>query len=108
MKKIKFLMITLSFVTALLLLSSFKVSTITELKNEEYNQQLFLYTDGTCVIRTENGRGTGTYDLRGGTCYFEWDNGIKNQGYYVIENNQVKSVSVEGVTYSRRIVVQRR
>lgn len=80
-----------------------------ELRNEAYNQQLYLYSDGSCVIRTEDGRGTGTYDIKGDKIYFTWDNGYTQQGSVTRENGKVKSVSVEGITYSsKREVVKRR
>ena len=70
--------------------------------NDYYNQQLYLYSDGTCVIRTEEGRGTGTYDISGLKIYYNWNNGTKQQGSISKENGVLKSVSVEGITYSKK------
>lgn len=103
MKKIA--IVTISLILSLLL-SSYKVDAT--LKNETYGQELYLYKDGSCVARTSDGRGTGSYDIQGSKIYFEWDNGVNQQGYVSTVEGQVKSVTVEGVTYSRRVVVQRR
>lgn len=80
------------------------------LTNEEYNQQLYLYNDGSCVIRGEGVRGTGKYDIRGNKIYFNWDNGVSQQGSVTrSKDGTVFSVSVEGVTYSReKKVIPRR
>ena len=42
--------------------SMFAWKTDATFKNETHGQQVFLYSDGTCVVRTEDGRGTGTYE----------------------------------------------
>lgn len=78
-----------------------------ELRNDDYNHVLCLYSDGSCVIRTGNGRGTGTYDIRNGKIYIKWDNGKNQQGSAFFDNGQLKSVHIEGVTYSRRLVKKR-
>ena len=78
-----------------------------ELSNEEYNQKLFLYSDGTCVVVTEQGRGSGSYDIQGEKIFITWDNGIKQQGSVRKDDGKVRSVSIEGVTYSRKLVVKR-
>ena len=77
------------------------------LTNEEYNHQLFLYNNGKCVIRTSDARGTGTYNIEGSSIYITWDNGEEQQGRVSFEQGQLKSVSIEGVTYSRRLVLHR-
>lgn len=81
-----------------------------ELRNDDYNQILCLYSDGTCVIRTENGRGSGTYDIdrARGRISIKWGNGTSQQGSAFFEDGQLKSVRIEGVTYSRRLVKNRR
>lgn len=78
-----------------------------ELKNSNGDQVLCLYSDGTCVIRTEYGRGTGTYDINRGKIFITWENGTKQQGSAFFDDGQLKSVSIEGVTYSRRLVKNR-
>ena len=79
------------------------------LTNEYYNHQLYLYSDGSCVIRTPNSRGTGSYDIIGRTIYIVWDNGVKQQGSVQYVEGSLHSVSIEGVTYSKqRQVVPRR
>lgn len=78
-----------------------------ELSNEEYNQKLFLYSDGTCVVVTEQGRGSGSYDIQGEKIFITWNNGIKQQGSVRKDDGKVRSVSIEGVTYSRKLVVKR-
>lgn len=89
-------------------LSSFKVDET--FSNTTYNQKVFLYNDGSCVVVTENGRGTGTYDLSGGKIYISWDNGAQQQGSYSTnENGRVNKICIEGVCYeSARKVVSRR
>lgn len=79
-----------------------------ELRNDEYNQVLCLYSDGTCVIRRGNGRGSGTYDINRGSITIHWENGTKQQGNAIFDEGQLKSVRIEGVTYSRRLVKSRR
>lgn len=103
MKKIAFIVVAL---ISSILLSSYTIDAT--LKNENYGQELYLYRDGSCVIRTSDGRGSGSYDIQGQKIYLEWDNGIRQQGYVNVVEGQVKSVTVEGVTYSRNIVVRRR
>lgn len=123
MKKIT---IILAFAVAFLSFNAFKVADASEsnsakpvyidskyhveatLINDYYNQQLYLYSDGSCVIRTENGRGTGTYNIDGAKIYFTWDSGLKQQGSVSRENGVVKSVTVEGVTYSKKREVKPR
>lgn len=78
------------------------------LSNEEYNQQLYLYKDGSCVIIVPNGRGTGTYNIDGNKIYITWANGVEQQGYVTKDDGQIRSVSIEGVTYSRKLVKSRR
>ena len=85
--------------------SSFFVTA--ELRNDEYNQVLCLYSDGSCVIRSGNNRGTGTYNINSGRIYITWDNGTKQQGSAIFDDNQLRSVTIEGVTYSRRLVKNR-
>ena len=123
MKKITFVLV---FMTAFLSLSLFKpmneakavsVTTIdvkatiyvdAELRNDDYGQVLCLYNDGTCVIRTGEGRGTGTYNINRGQIFITWDNGTKQQGNAIFDDGQLKSVTIEGLTYSRRLVKNRR
>ena len=102
MKKIAIVVVSLILS---MVLSSYKIDAT--LKNENYGQELYLYRDGSCVIRTTDGRGTGSYDIQGQKIYLEWDNGINQQGYVNVVEGQVQSVTVEGVTYSRRVVRRR-
>lgn len=78
------------------------------LSNEQYGQKLFLYTNGNCVVTTsDGGRGTGKYDLNyNGQIFIQWDNGTNQQGSYTKDNFGLKSVYIEGVTYSigKRVV----
>lgn len=101
--------ILLGFVSGMLgmLLSSYTIDAT--FQNESLGQELYLYNDGRCVIRTGDGRGTGTgtYDIRDSKIYFEWDNGIRQQGYVTRRDGQMAGVSIEGVNYSRRLVVSR-
>lgn len=89
-------------------LYAYTVNRDVTLSNEQYGQKLFLYTNGNCVITTsDGGRGTGKYDLKSnGQIYIQWDNGTNQQGSYTKDNNGMKSVYIEGVTYSvgRRVV----
>ena len=78
-----------------------------ELKNANGDQVLCLYSDGTCVIRTGNSRGSGTYDINRGKIFITWGNGTKQQGSVFFDDGQLKSVSIEGVTYSRKLVRSR-
>lgn len=78
-----------------------------ELRNDDYNQILCLYSDGSCVIRTEYSRGSGTYDINMGKIYITWENGTKQQGSVFFDDGQVRSVSIEGVSYSRKLVKKR-
>ena len=93
-------------------LYAYTVSRDVTLSNEEYGQKLFLYTNGNCVVTLSNGaRGTGTYDLKNnGQIYISWDNGSNQQGSYTKDNNGLKSVYIEGVTYTvgRRVVSRSR
>ena len=75
---------------------------------------MYLYKDGSCVVRTSDGRGTGKYNLQGGTIYINWDNGANQQGSYssvrdVNGRTRIRSISIEGVTYTNteRFVVKR-
>lgn len=69
---------------------------------------LNLYSNGKCVLNKSNGsRLTGTYDIKGSTIYINWSNGEEQQGYVTSVEGQVKSVRIEGVTLSRRVVVSR-
>ena len=80
-----------------------------ELQDEENGGSLFLYSDGNCVVRYSNGyRCSGTYDISGTTIYFTWEGNSTQQGYCRFVEGQLKSVSVEGFTFSRRVVVRRR
>ena len=88
-----------------MLLSSYAVDA--QLKNASYGHTLYLYKDGTCVVRTVDGRGAGTYDIQGTKIYLKWDNGVSQQGTIEKREGQVASVSIEGVTYSRKLVVKR-
>ena len=100
-------MFTMTVVIAFIVLCSIKTNETTTLENEDYNQKLYLYTDGSCVAITEYYRLTGNYDLRNGICYIEWDNGEEQQGDYVYacsDVRKVKSVTIEGVTFSRKVV----
>ena len=78
------------------------------LSNEEYGQKLFLYSNGNCVVTTsDGGRGTGKYDLNyQGQIFIQWDNGYNQQGSYTKDSYGMKSVYIEGVTYTvgRRVV----
>lgn len=91
---------------------AYTVSKNVTLSNDDYGQKLFLYTDGTCVVTVDGGgRGTGTYDLNyRGQIYINWDNGNKQQGSFTKDDYGVKSVYIEGVTYSvgRRVVARPR
>ncbi|MCQ2314752.1 MAG: hypothetical protein MJZ56_06230 [Bacteroidales bacterium] len=79
-----------------------------ELKDEEETHMLNLYSNGKCVLNKSNGsRLTGTYDIKGSTIYINWSNGEEQQGYVTSVEGQVKSVRIEGVTLSRRVVVSR-
>ena len=78
------------------------------LKSSDESQELYLYNDGTCVKRAYGGRGTGTYDLNGGKIYITWDNGEKEQGSYQMKEGQLKSVYLEGVNFSRSLIIKRR
>ncbi|MBE6337196.1 MAG: hypothetical protein E7068_00080 [Lentimicrobiaceae bacterium] len=95
-------------------ISGFYASVSETLVNTTYQQEVYLYTDGTCVVRTTDGRGTGKYNLSGGTIYINWDNGINQQGSYssvkdVKNRTRIKSITIEGVTYTNteRFVVRR-
>lgn len=125
----KKLLLTLSFVLAVFCLnaktdnvqgnevevtSGFYVSVSETLVNEAYQQEVYLYKDGSCVVRTSDGRGTGKYNLQGGTIYINWDNGANQQGSYssvrdVNGRTRIRSISIEGVTYTNteRFVVKR-
>lgn len=96
------------FLFSFITLHAYTVNRDVTLSNEQYGQKLFLYTNGKCVVTTsDGGRGTGKYDLNvNGQIYIEWDNGANQQGSYTKDNNGLKSVYIEGVTYSvgRRVV----
>lgn len=80
-----------------------------ELYDEDNGGSLFLYSDATCVVRYTNGyRCTGTYDISGTTIYFTWEGNSTQQGYCRFVEGQLKYVSVEGYTFSRKVVVRRR
>lgn len=96
MKKI-LMAFSLAFISVIML-CSFTVDNVT-LKNEEYGQSLFLYSDGTCVVTTRDGRGTGKYDLKANRIYIKWDNGYSQQGSYTWDRG-LTSVTIEGVRYS--------
>ncbi|MCH5327874.1 MAG: hypothetical protein J1E02_02540 [Coprobacter sp.] len=86
---------------------AFKVDA--NLKTDDGAQSLFLYSSGKCVVTTSNGaRGEGTYDLRGGKIYISWDNGVNQEGSYRMVSNQLKTVYIEGYSYSRTLVLPRR
>ena len=80
------------------------------LTNEEHRQTLSLYQDGKCVISGPNFRGTGTYDIKGSTIYFTWDNGAVQQGKYLPTGsyNRTPRVCVEGVCYDAGRAVRSR
>lgn len=82
------------------------------LTNEQYGQKLLLYSDGTCVIVTPDGRGSGKYDIRGSKITINWDNGYTQQGSYSSEGspNRTARVNIEGVNYdaARRVVARPR
>ena len=79
------------------------------LYDEANGGSLFLYSDATCVVRYTNGyRCTGTYDISGTTIYFTWEGNSTQQGYCRFVEGQLKYVSVEGYTFSRKVVVRRR
>ena len=97
-----------SFIT----LYAFTAKRDVTLSNTALEQQLFLYTNGRCVVVTNAGRGTGKYDLQGGlrgSIYIDWDNGKHQQGSYTQDEYGVTSVSIEGVYYSagRRVIPRR-
>ncbi len=107
MKKslVTFALAVFSFLT----LCAFTVSRDVTLSNEELGQKLFLYSNGNCVVTTDDGqRGTGKYDLNDGHIYITWDNGVNQQGSYTWDRG-VTSVYIEGVRYSvgRRVVSRR-
>lgn len=78
------------------------------LYDEDNGGSLFLYSDGTCVVRYTDGyRCSGTYDISNTTIYFVWDGNSRQQGYCRFVEGQLKSVSVEGFTFSRNVVVSR-
>lgn len=94
-------------IIAVISLCSFTIDA--SLSNEKTKQELFLYKDGTCVVRTSNGeRGTGKYDIQGSTIYFTWDNGNTQQGKYLPTGSYYHTtrICVEGVCYDagRRVV----
>lgn len=101
--------IVLVFISAISI-NAFKIEV--DLANEEYGQQLFLYSNGKCVVTGPNNlRGSGTYDIQGSTIYIEWDNGVSQQGKYLPTGgrNGHKRVCIEGVCYDEpRKVVPRR
>ena len=97
--------------------SMFAWKTDATFKNETHGQQVFLYSDGTCVVRTEDGRGTGTYEISGafnggrGTIKIKWDNGATQQGTVVVVEkyvSKVRSVHIEGVRYDNTSTVVKR
>lgn len=71
------------------------------LTNEEHGQTLSLYQNGKCVISGPNFRGSGTYDIKGSTIYFSWDNGVEQQGKYLPTGSyhHTPRICVEGVCY---------
>lgn len=80
------------------------------LTDEEYGQRLFLYSDGTCVIRyADNSTSAGTYDIQGTKIRFNWGEGTRTQqGNCSFRNGQLEYVSVEGYTFKQRIVTERK
>lgn len=101
----------LSFVViSLATLFAYPVSSHTTLSNDQYNQKLFLYTNGRCAVTIDDGRGgsgDGSYDLKiNGEIHIQWDNGVKQQGTFVKDQYGIKSVSIKGITYTvgRRVV----
>lgn len=112
MKKllISLVLAVVSFVT----LCAFTVNRDVTLSNERLGQKLFLYTNGRCVVTTDDGqRGTGKYNMDGGnrgSIYIDWDNGHHQQGSYIRDEYSVTSVYIEGVQYTvgRRVVPRRR
>ena len=99
-----------SLVLTVLTLSSVYAYTVRSnvtLSNDQYGQKLFLYTNGECVVTTNAGRGEGKYDLNyNGQIHIQWANGKKQQGTFTSDNYGLKTVYIEGVTYSvgRRVV----
>ena len=93
---------------AVLSLCSFTVDQT--LNNEQYNQTLCLYNDGSCVVIASGSRGTGTYTLNNGKIYITWDNGATQQGSYIWQDGRVTRACIEGVCYDagRRVVSRRR
>lgn len=80
------------------------------LVDEEYGQRLFLYADGSCVLRyADNSTVSGTYNIDGSKIRFNWEGGRRSQqGFCSFRNGQLEYVSVEGYTFKGRIVSQRR
>ena len=80
------------------------------LDEEEYGMKLFLYKDGSCVIRYKNNNTqAGTYNITGNRIYFDWGEGFRSQqGTCTFRNGKLEYVSVEGYTFKQRIVVPRR
>lgn len=88
--------------------SLFAWKTEASLSNSDNSQAIHLYSDGSCVITVPNGRGTGTYDIQGRKIFISWDNGTKQQGTCTEVEGKLKSVNIEGVTYSKRVIIKRR
>lgn len=93
-------------------LYAYTVNRDVTLSNEQYGQKLFLYTNGNCIVTTsDGGRGTGKYDLNNnGQIFLRWDNGTNQQGSYTKDGYGLKSVYIEGVTYTvgRRVIPRSR
>lgn len=104
----KLLSVLVLTVLSSITLFAYKVSRDVTLSNEQHGQQLFLYTNGKCVITISDGRrGEGTYDLKtNNQIYIQWNNGNNQQGSFTQDNYGVKSVYIEGVTYTvgRRVI----
>lgn len=80
------------------------------LYEEEYDMRLFLYKDGSCVIRySDNSTLAGTYNINGTRIRFEWGEGYRSQqGSCSFRDNVLEYVWVEGYTFKARMVVPRR
>jgi len=96
-------------ITIISAISMYAYTVDANLKTDDGSQSLFLYGNGKCVVTTSSGqRGTGTYDINGRKIYINWDNGAEQQGSVRTVDGKVKTVYIEGVSYSRTLVVRRR
>ncbi len=118
MKKI-FMILALMFACTITL-NVFNVPTITtaiaasrtvsaELTDSNSGSKLFLYQDGSCVLRNaDNSRVAGRYSIEGTKIFFTWDSGMQQQGWCRFVEGKITTVSVEGYTFTQRIVRSRR